>query len=244
MANRRDFLKTSAGAVIAAATTRPLFGFQGANNRIRMGVIGMGTRAARVFDSLTRHEDCQFTVGCEVVQNKLQAFQHPEANGRPPRPFAASLPIVGDYRRVLDRNDVDAVLIATPDFSHAKIMVDAVSAGKDVYVEKPVSNSIPRINAMLAAYGAVSGYAFGFLLNLSFWPFSVDPNSSLAYLPGASFTEQWHRYLVFDATTSLGWDTGRAVTNFVAILIVGPAVLTTFRRAARKANFEAPVEFR
>ncbi len=152
MANRRDFLKTSAGAVIAAATTRPLFGFQGANNRIRMGVIGMGTRAARVFDSLTRHEDCQFTVGCEVVQNKLQAFQHPEANGRPPRPFAASLPIVGDYRRVLDRNDVDAVLIATPDFSHAKIMVDAVSAGKDVYVEKPVSNSIPRINAMLAAY--------------------------------------------------------------------------------------------
>ena len=152
MANRRDFLKTSAGAVIAAATTRPLFGFQGANNRIRMGVIGMGTRAARVFDSLTRHEDCQFTVGCEVVQNKLQAFQHPEANGRPPRPFAASLPIVGDYRRVLDRNDVDAVLIATPDFSHAKIMVDAVAAGKDVYVEKPVSNSIPRINAMLAAY--------------------------------------------------------------------------------------------
>jgi len=100
MANRRDFLKTSAGAVMAAAASRPLFGFQGANNRIRMGVIGMGTRAARVFDSLTRHEDCQFTVGCEVVQAKLQSFQHPEANGRPPRAFAASLPIVGDYRRV------------------------------------------------------------------------------------------------------------------------------------------------
>ena len=151
MATRRDFLTTSAGAVIAA-TTRPLFGFQGANNRIRMGVIGMGGRSARVFDSLTRHEDCQFTIGCEVVQTKLQSFQHPEANGRAPRAFAASLPIVGDYRRVLDRNDVDAVLIATPDFSHAKIMVDAIAAGKDVYVEKPVSNSIPRINAMLNAY--------------------------------------------------------------------------------------------
>ena len=52
-----------------------------------------------------------------------------------------------------------------------------------------------------------------------------------------------HRYLVFDATTSLGWDTGRAITNFVRILLVGPAMLATFRRAARRAAFEAPVDF-
>ena len=96
---------------------------------------------------------------------------------------------------------------------------------------------------MLALYGAASGYFFGFMVNLSFWPFSLDPSSSIAYLPGASFSTQWHRYLVFDATTSLGWDTGRAVTNFVAILIVGPAALATFRRAARRAAFEAPVSF-
>jgi energy-coupling factor transport system substrate-specific component len=96
---------------------------------------------------------------------------------------------------------------------------------------------------MLAGYGAVSGYLFGFLLNLSFWPFSIDPTSSIAYLPGASFSTQWHRYLVFDATTSLGWDTGRAVTNFLLILLVGPIVLVTLRRAARRAAFEAPVTF-
>ena len=96
---------------------------------------------------------------------------------------------------------------------------------------------------MLAVYGAVAGYFFGFMLNLSFWPFSLDPTSSIAYLPGASFAEQWHRYLVFDVTTSLGWDTGRAVTNFVAILVVGPAALATFRRAARRAAFDAPVHF-
>ena len=48
---------------------------------------------------------------------------------------------------------------------------------------------------MLAVYGAVAGYLFGFLLNLSFWPFSLDPSSSIAYLPGADFAEQWHRYL-------------------------------------------------
>jgi energy-coupling factor transport system substrate-specific component len=96
---------------------------------------------------------------------------------------------------------------------------------------------------LLAGYGAFAGYFFGFMLNLSFWPFSLDPTSSIAYLPGASFAEQWHRYLLFDATTSLGWDTGRAVTNFVAILIVGPAALATFRRAARRAAFNAPIAF-
>ncbi len=60
---------------------------------------------------------------------------------------------------------------------------------------------------------------------------------------GLPFTEQWQRYIAFDLATSLGWDTGRAVTNFVCVLLAGPAVLTTFRRAARKARFRAPVRF-
>ena len=94
---------------------------------------------------------------------------------------------------------------------------------------------------LLASYGALSGYAFGLLVNLSFWPFSLDPASSIAYLPGLPFIDQMHRYLVYDATTSLGWDTGRAVTTFVCILLAGPAVLTALRRAARRAAFEAPV---
>lgn len=97
---------------------------------------------------------------------------------------------------------------------------------------------------MLAVYGSLSGYLFGFLLNLSFWPFSLDPNSSIAYLPGLPFTEQFQRYLAFDLATSLGWDTGRALTNLVCILLAGPAVLTVFRRAARKARFQAPVRFK
>jgi len=97
--------------------------------------------------------------------------------------------------------------------------------------------------AMLAAYGAVSAYLFGFMLNLSFWPFTLDPASTVSYLPGAGFVTNVERYLVFDATTSLGWDTGRAITNVVCILVVGPAMLATFRRAARRARFEAPVAF-
>ncbi|MEV6124427.1 ECF transporter S component [Streptomyces sp. NPDC052077] len=96
---------------------------------------------------------------------------------------------------------------------------------------------------LLAVYGSLSGYLFGFLLNLSFWPFSLDPGSSIAYLPGLPFTEQWQRYVAFDIATSLGWDTGRAVTNFVCVALAGPAVLTTFRRAARRARFRATGRF-
>jgi energy-coupling factor transport system substrate-specific component len=107
---------------------------------------------------------------------------------------------------------------------------------------------LPRVRGkleilMLAGYGAVAGYFFGFMLNLSFWPFSLDPSSSIAYRPGLPFVEQWHRYLLFDATTSLGWDTGRAVTNVLAIVIVGPVALAAFRRAARRANFQPEVTF-
>jgi energy-coupling factor transport system substrate-specific component len=96
---------------------------------------------------------------------------------------------------------------------------------------------------MLAVYGALSAYVFGFMLNLSFWPFALDPQSTVAYLPGATLATNVHRYLVFDATTSFGWDTGRAITNFVVIVLVGPAMLATFRRASRKAAFEAPTAF-
>ncbi len=96
---------------------------------------------------------------------------------------------------------------------------------------------------MLAGYGALAGFGYGFLLNLSFWPFAVDRNSSIAYLPGLSFTAQWHRYLLFDATTSLGWDAGRAITNFLCILIAGPTVLRVLRRAGRRASFQPNVRF-
>ena len=96
---------------------------------------------------------------------------------------------------------------------------------------------------MLAAYSALSGYFFGLMLNLSFWPFSVDPHSTISYLPGAPFATNIRRYLLYDTTTSLGWDTGRAITNLICVLVAGPAMLATFRRAARRAAFEAPTHF-
>ena len=97
---------------------------------------------------------------------------------------------------------------------------------------------------MLAGYGVLTAYFFGFMLNLSFWPFTIDPHSTISYIPGASIATNLHRFVLYDGATSLGWDTGRAITNLVCILILGPPMLKAFRRAARRANFQAPVEFR
>lgn len=95
--------------------------------------------------------------------------------------------------------------------------------------------------AMLVAYGVVAAYAFGMLMNLSGWPLlagiSVEGyDGSLAYVPGAALWDNLHRFLIYTLLTSTaGWDTGRAITNSIAIVLLGPAVLATLRRAARRA---------
>ena len=91
---------------------------------------------------------------------------------------------------------------------------------------------------MLVAYGVVAAYVFGFLMNLWFWPYSVGTGTDLSFVPGDPLVDNLHRYVIYTITTStLGWDTGRAITNAVAILALGPAVLATLRRASRRASF-------
>ena len=96
---------------------------------------------------------------------------------------------------------------------------------------------------LLAAYGAVSGLLYGIALNLMFWPFTTGLGGGLSFVAGAPVLENLHRFLVFSFATSLGWDLGRALTNIVLVSLTGSVVLRTLRRAARKAAFEAPVEF-
>ena len=98
--------------------------------------------------------------------------------------------------------------------------------------------------ALLALYGAVAAYAYGFLLNLSFWPFAFGTGGTFSFVPGASVLHNLHLFALFSlATSTWGWDTARAVTNVVAIALAGPAILATLRRAARRAAFDAPVGF-
>ena len=97
--------------------------------------------------------------------------------------------------------------------------------------------------AMLVGYGIVVSYLFGFLMNLWFWPFITGAEvpyytGHISYVPGDPVLANLHRFAVFTLLTSTaGWDTGRAITNTVAILVLGPAVLATLRRASRKASY-------
>ena len=100
---------------------------------------------------------------------------------------------------------------------------------------------------MLAGYGVVAAYAFGLLLNLSSWPFvlgiAVPGHTGLAFVPGDPAIVNLHRFLIYTLLTSTGsFDTGRAITNAIAIVVLGPAVLTTLRRAARRVVVIGTVE--
>lgn len=97
---------------------------------------------------------------------------------------------------------------------------------------------------LLAAYGIVAAYVYGFLLNMWFWPFSIGSDTQLSFVAGDAVFENLRRFFLFTvATSTIGWDTGRAITNTIAIVVLGPAVLAVLRRATRRAAFDAPVEF-
>ncbi|HEY7815708.1 MAG TPA: ECF transporter S component [Nakamurella sp.] len=102
--------------------------------------------------------------------------------------------------------------------------------------------------AMLAGYGVLVAYLFGLLMNLFFWPFvtgaTMGDHAGLAYIPGGPLGENLRRFLVFTLITSTAsWDTGRAITNATAIVVLGAAILAVLRRAARRAQFDPVVEF-
>ena len=122
---RRDFLTSAAGTLLA--TSRAL----GANDRVRVGLIGTGGRCmylAELLDTLPANE---IVAACDI--NELRRYAAVDTVGHQAKP-------VSDYREVLDRNDIDAVVIGAPDHWHVRMTLDAVAAGKDVYCEKPVTH--------------------------------------------------------------------------------------------------------
>lgn len=95
----------------------------------------------------------------------------------------------------------------------------------------------PEIVA-LAMYGAATALLFGLAMNFSFWPFTAGPDSGISFVAGASAAENLSRFGAFHLATSMGWDIGRAVTNVVVIVAVGPGILSMLRRVARRSKFE------
>ncbi len=126
-ARRRDFLATAAAGPLILSSAAA-----GANERIRFGLIGSGGRGRGVTKGFIEL-GAQCAAVCDVYQPNLRKGL--EIAGEATDSYT-------DYRRVLERKDIDAVLIATPDHWHVPMLLDAVQAGKDVYCEKPMSHSI------------------------------------------------------------------------------------------------------
>lgn len=134
--SRRSFLAASGVALSAGMTARAA----GANDRIRIGCIGTGSRCGAHLQSignLSNAHNVEIAAVCDVWRpNRERAAAYVE-KGSGKKPFAASR-----FGEVLARDDIDAVVIATPDFGHTPIMIEALKANKDVYVEKPMALSI------------------------------------------------------------------------------------------------------
>ena len=99
--------------------------------------------------------------------------------------------------------------------------------------------------AVLVVYGVLAAYLYGFLMNLSSWPFTLGIASPGAVdtaqmVPGDPVLENLHRFVVYTLLTSTwGWDTGRAITTALCLVVLGPALLTTLRRALRRVHHVA-----
>ncbi|HJZ94662.1 MAG TPA: Gfo/Idh/MocA family oxidoreductase [Gemmataceae bacterium] len=137
---RRDF--TRAAGATAVATALSAGRVLGANDRVRLGFIGLGNRGDQVLDAFLPHKDAQVVALCDIHQPYLD-FAAKKAGGSPET--------LHDYRKLLERKDLDAVVIATPDHWHALMTVHACRAGKDVYVEKPLSLVVAEGRAMVKA---------------------------------------------------------------------------------------------
>jgi len=130
--SRRSFLR-SAGASVAAASFGALepSSVLGANDRINFAVIGTGGRGTGLLRQLVERsgeENIRVVAVCDVFRKRLNRAK--EISGGDD---------YMDYRKILDRKDIDAVLIATPDHWHSKMSIDAMDSGKHVYCEKPLT---------------------------------------------------------------------------------------------------------
>src|SRR5689334_21168204 len=128
---RREFTRTT--IALTAATALGSMGVMGANDRVNMGVIGCGGRGSQDMGNFLKQPDMTFSAVCDAYEPfRDRAVKTVAAANGTATPFK-------DFRQLLEKKDLDAILIATPDHWHALMTIYAVRAGKDVYCEKPLS---------------------------------------------------------------------------------------------------------
>jgi len=158
---RRMFLKMSAGAVAAAGfpsiVPASVMGEKAPSNRINIGAIGVG-RISRIHDlpGIWKYDQARIVAVCDLDSKRIEEGRE-LVNGYYARKTGKEYDgVTGyhDYRELLANKDIDAVVISTPDHQHAILAVDAVRAGKDVYLQKPASLTIAEGRAMSNAVTA------------------------------------------------------------------------------------------
>lgn len=153
---RREFLATAAAATIMPSTVFGRDGRPVPSEHITLGVIGLGSRGFNLLDEFLGHPDAQIVAVCDVdsFHYRDNAWGKGKAFGREPaqqavdahyakeKPGTSSggVSVSSDFREVCARDDIDAIVVATPDHWHALCTLTALRAGKDVYCEKPVTH--------------------------------------------------------------------------------------------------------
>ena len=155
--NRRYFIgKAALGAGALTIIPRHVMGGKGyiaPNNRINLGYIGLGKQIPGLMNSINGCAETIILAACDVDKKKLVSFKTAaeKANKKKLKSGSQTIDTYELYRDLLDRKDIDAVVIATPDHWHAMIAVDAAKAGKDIYCEKPMALTVTEGRAMVSA---------------------------------------------------------------------------------------------
>lgn len=138
---RREFIKRSIATGLTMAGTSSAI--LGANDRIRVGVIGLGRQGRGVMKGFLKNSNVEVVALCDVYAPHLAAAMKDSK--------LDAVETYKDFRKLLDRKDIDAVIVASPDHWHALHSVMACQAGKDVYVEKPISVTVTEGRKMVQA---------------------------------------------------------------------------------------------
>jgi predicted dehydrogenase len=158
--NRREVIKAGAAAAalgFPAIVPSSVFGQNAPSNRINVGAIGVG-RISRIHDlpQVWRHDDAHIVAVCDLDSRRLLAARqlidrtYAEKAGQ----SYSGTRTYTDHRELLANRDIDAVLISTPDHQHARLAIQAVRAGKDVYLQKPASLTVAEGRRMADAVAA------------------------------------------------------------------------------------------
>jgi predicted dehydrogenase len=151
--SRRDFVK-AASISMAGITFLPSCGGTDktvAANDLRLGFIGLGRRSVNLLDAFINMDGVKVIAGCDVYGRKRERFKNTVSDFYEEKKINSELGLFEDFRELLAQKDIDAVVIVTPDHWHAINAIQACKAGKDVYLEKPMTFTIKEGQELVKA---------------------------------------------------------------------------------------------